>query len=305
MDLSKPLFDIDCSAVVPRIETFIREKMTALNRDGILIALSGGLDSSTTAGLCVRAVGKERVFGIMLPERQGNPEADHYGEKVARYFGIASVTYDISRLLRKLGTYRFITSLIPGNALRTKIVKNYLEKSGRSPFLDSVSATGSHFVRKGYAVMNTKHRVRLVVTYKFAEERNLMVVGNAHKSEDMVGLFTKHGVDDHADLMPLKNLYRSHILQIADYVGVPEEILSRSPNPDIIPGVTDKYKDILGIDSGKLDLILLGLEKGMDPQSIARQLGLNQTKVEEMAELISITGHMRNKSMAPEGLLNI
>ena len=85
-----------------------------------------------------------------------------------------------------------------------------------------------------------------------------MVAGSSHKTEQMVGLFIKYGIDDCTDIMPLKNIYRSQILQLAGYMKIPTDILHRSPNPDILPGITDKYQGYFGIDFLKVELILLG-----------------------------------------------
>lgn len=112
-----------------------------------------------------------------------------------------------------------------------------------------MKGTGDRLTRHGIASFFTKQGIRLMATYKYAEENNLLVVGSAHKSEDLVGLYVKFGVDDAADVMPMKIFYRTHILQLADSLGIPGKITSKSPNPDLISGVTDKYKDVLNISS--------------------------------------------------------
>lgn len=99
--------------------------------------------------------------------------------------------------------------------------------------------------------------------------------------------------------MPLKHLYRTQILQLGEHLGLPAEILSRSPNPDVIPGVTDKYRDILGLESAKVDLILLGIERGLETAEIASQTGVSRKDVATIEELVRVTAHMRSPSMAP------
>ncbi len=153
--------------------------------------------------------------------------------------------------------------------------------------------------RRGVASFFAKQRARLIAVYKFAEERNLLVCGSAHKSEDYVGLYVKFGVDDAADIMPLKYLYRTQILQLAEHLNVPPEIRARTPNPDLVPGVSDKYRDILHLESGKLDLLLYGIERGMKTNLIAEALDIPQKKVLEIEELVRLTAHMRNPVMAP------
>jgi NAD+ synthase len=300
MELTKEVFQIDAELYSRKLEAFIREKQTQLRRDGIVVAISGGLDSSTVAALCTRAVGPEHVTGLLLPEKDGNPEAVTYAEAVAARLGIHRVIIDISGILKALGTYDFITKYFPTEGIKNAIAKSFIGKRGIGILNTTARGIERSIIRHGTASINSKHRTRMVVTYKFAEERNLLVAGNAHKSEDLVGLFVKYGVDDNADVMPLKNLFRSHILQLAAYVGVPEEIIGRPPNPDIIPGVEDKYMDILGIPSATLDLILYGREQHLPVNEIAGQLAIPQEKVESIFTLVDVTRHMRHHSMAPE-----
>jgi NAD+ synthase len=287
---------IDTERYAPVIASFIADAMTDLSRAGVLVPISGGLDSSVVASLSVRAVGKEAVTGLLLPEKQGNPEAERYATLVAEELGIETRTIDISKALAALGAYGFALSKIPGRRLKAGLVRSF---NRGNQILKLNRGTASSLARRGAANFFIKQRVRLVATYRYAEERNLLVCGSAHKSEDLVGLFVKFGVDDAADVMPLKHLYRAQILQLGEHLGLPAEILSRSPNPDVIPGVTDKYRDILGIESAKVDLILLGIERGLETADIAGQTGVLEQDVAAIEELVRVTAHMRNPSMAP------
>jgi NAD+ synthase len=274
--------------------------MQHLARSGIVVAISGGVDSSTVLALAVRAVGKERVTGLILPEKQGNPDAERYALQMAQRLGIQTKTIDISGLLAKAGSYNFILAHIPSRTLRDRAVRMYMAVARSNPYLEIIRGTEDPIIRKGFAAMNAKHRIRLVVAYRFAEEHNLMVTGCAHKSEDLLGLFVKFGVDDNADVMPLLNLYRSHILQLARYIGVPAEIIGRTPNPDIIAGVSDKYRDVLGLSADTLDLILFGLEEiGMPSRQIAGELDLPEEQITQIEEIVQLTSHMRHHSLAP------
>jgi NAD+ synthase len=292
------LLDFECKKHCPKIEEFIALQMKELGRSGIVIPISGGLDSSVVAALCANAVGKDKVIGLLLPEKKGNPEALQFAHLLARHLGIKTVTIDISRILKPLGTYRFFANRF-SRASQKAFVSRLSPEVTRSLFFSIHDGNSKPIVRQGIASMASKHRIRFVVAYKYAEDQGLMEVGCAHKSEDLLGLFSKFGVDDNADVMPLKNLYRTQILQIARYLKVPIEIIERSPNPDMLPGIDDKYFDVLKVESGIIDLILYGLEQNMPSAEIARQLMLKTEKVNEIKGLVKATAHMRNHSLSP------
>ncbi len=298
MKLDDSIFKIDAAVYVEKLCEFINERCSALHRDGVLVPLSGGLDSSTVLLLCARAVGTARVTAIFMPEIQGNPAARRYARLVTKQFKIKTITRNISFILASLGTYNFMLSIIPFRPLQDRVARSYWRAAGSNLFLKVVHGTSDGLLRKASARINSKQRIRTVVEYLVAEERNYLVAGSAHRSEDLMGLYVKFGVDDSADIMPLKNLYRAHTLQLAAFLGIPEAILTRTPNPDILPGVTDKYLDILGLPSGKLDLLLYGIEHGMEDADIAKELTLPIGKVQEIRDLVWQTEHMRIPSQS-------
>lgn len=300
--LTKDTFQIDAQKWCSEIENFIKEKLSESYRAGIVVTISGGLDSSVTAALCTRAVGKDNVKGLMLPERWGNPEADFYGRMIVKHLGIEMKKINISPILRGLGTSDLFLTAISGREFWKDIVKNNMHKKGHSmegDYLDSLKGKLDPTKRKMVAKITSKHRARVLAAYKFAEENNYMVAGSAHKTEHMVGLFCKYGIDDCADIMPLSNIYRSHILRLAEFMGVPSEIVHRSPNPDILPGVTDKYMSYFAMDYLMVDLIIFGLEKGLNDYEIANRIGINEQKVNQMHEIILLSANTRNHALAP------
>jgi len=298
ISFNEGIFEIDPSSYCDRLISFIKERKKSLHRDGILVPFSGGLDSSTVLLLCRKAVKPDELTALLMPEKQGNPEAMTYSYQVCKNFHIQTLTRDISSILAHLGSYRFILSKLPSRATQDWLAKKYFRSNYINPFLKIMQGQANNLERKGYSKYMSKHRIRAVVAYLVAEENNLLVVGSAQKTEKMLGLFVKFGVDDLADLMPLKNLYRSQIIPLARFLKVPNEIIERTPNPDIIPGVEDKYRDLLGLPCEIIDLILYGIEHEMSIENIAAQLKLPRRKVQEIRMLVDQTAHMRNPSQS-------
>src|SRR5665648_73130 len=214
MTLTPAVFDLDVDAVVPAIERFVRDAMGDLARQGIVVPLSGGLDSSTVLALCARAVGPDRVTALLLPDRKGAPDALRFGRLVADRLGVRTAEVDTTRVNRAAGVYRFLGYRLP-RLLVARIARSRLSGRDESPFVAGLRGTEDPLTRQALAAVNARQRLRMVVTYRYAEQRRLLVVGSAHKSEDLLGLFVQFGADDVADVMPLKGLYRSHILRIA------------------------------------------------------------------------------------------
>lgn len=300
--LTSEAFKIDAQNWCTQIEAFIKEKYSFSNKGGIVVPISGGLDSSVVATLCTRAIGKEKVIGLMLPERLGNPEANYYGQLIAKHLDIKTVKINISPILRGLGTSNLFLSAISGREFWKDIVNWFLQKRNQTAkilYIEALKGQLNPTSRELIAQVNSKQRARLLATYRIADECNLMVAGSSHKTEQMVGLFIKYGIDDCADIMPLKNIYRSQILQLAEYMEIPPDILRRSPNPDILPGITDKYQGYFGIDYLKVELILLGMQMELSTDEIARQLGLDDQTVIQMFEIVQLSENSRSHALAP------
>jgi len=285
--------------IVQRTENFIEEAMTRLHRDGIVIGISGGLDSSVTAALAARAVGADKVTGLMLHDREETPEAKNYAETIAKHLDIHVNRFDISPILSKLQVYRFFSKFFPSRKKSRPILLDMFKSIDENPFIEFHKGMQNHAIRKGISLINCKHRVRLIYAYQFAEEHNLLVVGAAQKTEDLLGLYTKFGIDDCADIMPLRRFYRTQVLHIGQYLNLPEKILTRPSNPDILPELKNKYKDILGFNVNTLDLILYGLKNNMKHSEMAKQLSIEENYIKKIAELVDITEHMRKHSMPP------
>lgn len=297
-EFTASVFDIDADQVASEIEVFLNETMGRLGRDGIVVALSGGLDSSTVLTLSVRSVGPDRVTALLLPDRRGAADARRFGRVVAERLSVQTAEIDTTRLNRAAGVYRFIGYRLP-RGLVERIARRKISAGDENAFVAGLRGGGDRLTRQAMAMMYARQRLRMVVTCRYADLHRLLVVGSAHKSEDLLGLFVKFGVDDVADVMPLKGLYRSHVVQIARAISVPEEVITRTPNPEMLPGIQDKYLDVLRVSATTADLVLWGIEHGRSDASIAEAAEVSSAKVAELREVVSLSEHMRNPSLFP------
>lgn len=300
--LNEKSLEIDPQQWCSDIETFIRTKLIESKKDGILVTVSGGLDSSVTASLVTRAVGKDKVTALMLPERFGNPDANLYGTLIIKQLGIKSKKIYINPIIRSLKISDLLLTFLGGREFWKNRIEKVMQKKGdevHKGYLKTLRSERVETFQKYISKINGRQRARLLYACKYAEDNNLLLVGATHKTERSVGLFVKFGIDDCADIMPLKNIYRSQILQIGQHIGIPTEILKRTPNPDMVPGVTDKYVSYLELPAQQVDLILLGLENKMTPKEIAEQVIVREEKVLEIREIVRLTEMQRNPSLAP------
>ncbi len=299
MRLNPQSLDLSPEQTSKKIEDFIRFYFKHGTWNKIVVPISGGLDSSVTAALCVQAIGKDKVVGLKLPERKGNPAASKYANQLAEYLKFTTKTIPITKGIKVMHGYRFILSWFPTRALKSILVTKYLSGAKENLYVKTLKGEGTSMMYKSMAAIYIKQRVRLIYTYQYAEANNYMVVGAANRTETMIGMFAKFGIDHLAEIMPIKPLYRSQILQLAEYLGIPNTIISRSPNPDVLPGVTDKYKDFIGTDAQTIDLILHGIEKEMEPEEIAEHLDIPEETIAQIQSAVNYSRHMRTFSQEP------
>jgi len=286
------------------LEKFIRQHMEELEREGVVLGLSGGVDSTVVAALCKRAVGSEKILALIMPEKDSKREQTEDALTVAQEMGIKTELINITPYLKRLGIYKLFPlnkPLVP-KKLKEMMVRrayNYFRrKTGETPFAASLSGLKdkefSAYLKKSNAYYRAKHRLRMLLLYREAEKENRLVVGAANKSEWLVGFFVKYGCDGAADIMPLINLYKTQVRELARYLNVPGPIIDKPPSPDLIPGLTDERA--LAISYEKLDLILLALEEGWIVSEIAEalvELDIREEKINEVKKLVEKSAHMR------------
>lgn len=293
------------------LEEFIREYMEKLAREGLILGLSGGIDSAVVAALCKRAVGAEKILALSMPEKDSEEQHKKDTLNLAKELNIETKLIDISPYLRKLGVYKLfplskvlLSGKVKGSLIR-KAFHFYERKTGETPFSSSISGFRDKefkaYLKKSNAYYRIKHRIRMILLYWYGERQNRLVVGSANKTEYQIGFFVKHGCDAAVDVMPLLGLYKTQVRELARYLDLPSKIIEKSPSPDIIPGITDE--EAIGIPYQELDLILLALEKGWEISEIADVLELGEKEVIYVKELIQRSEHMRKTYVPENGFL--
>ena len=245
MRLIPSVLNLDFSEAEKRITRFIKEYVEKAGSNGIILGLSGGIDSNTIAALSSLSIGGDRVLGLLIPEQETFNQKDiSDAMSVAEKFGLKTQVCDITPILESF--YRVI------------------------PIFDK-----SDKLCKG----NIKARTRMIILYYYANKLNRIVCGSSDKSETMMGYFTKWG-DVAADISPIMDLYKTQVRRLAEHLGVPTELATKPSTPALWPNQFAETE--LGIKYETLDVILYGLEHFMDTQEIAEQLNVDVAIVDKV-----------------------
>jgi NAD+ synthase len=295
-----PAFDlqslqIDPAAVTEQIVQAVRRQVLKdLRRRGVVLGLSGGVDSSVVAALCARALGPNKVLGVLMPEQDNDPDSLRLGELVARELRIQCVLEDITPILAGAGCYRrrdeFIRRMFPeyGPGWRSKIVTrkaggyNVSHLVVQAPDGEQKQARMSLDVYLGIvSATSMKQRTRKQLEYYHADRLNYAVAGTPNRLEYDQGFFVKNG-DGSADVKPIAHLYKSQVYQLAEYLGVPDEIRARTPTTDTYSLAQTQEEFYFGISLKKLDFCVYAVDHGVPAAQAAPVLGLTEAQVEEI-----------------------
>ncbi|PLV56766.1 NAD(+) synthase [Thermotoga sp. SG1] len=266
---------------------FIKEKIKEYNYRGAVVGVSGGVDSTVVLSLCVQALGKDRVFALVLPERDSSKDSVKDAIDLCETLGVEYRKRSITPILRKIGVYKlFPPKLFFPESVVKRYVMNRWNTLSKDPFLDDLKNDGSEEFLKGLAYYRIKHRVRMCLLYFEAEKRGYAVVGTTNKTEYLTGLYVKWG-DEAVDIEPIMHLYKTQVFELAKELNVPEKILKNPPSPDLIPGVTDEMA--FGMSYMELDRILMKLEKNEDLSDE------DPEKVERVRKILELSEKYRRK----------
>jgi len=266
MSLRNELFTFDYEKTLDEIINFIRKIVDEADASGVVIGLSGGIDSSLTAALCVRALGAEKVLGILMPT-SFTPKED------------IQDAYDLAEMLR-IKTIRVDIDEISGAFLRAMRISE--DERGMK-----------------MALANLRARIRMTILYFYANAYNMLVAGTGDLSELLIGFFTKYG-DGAADFLPIAHLYKTQVRKLAKYLGIPDKIAFKPSSPQLYPG--HKLLDEVPIDYDDLDPVLIGLFKHkLPPEEVS---GKTNVPLEIVLDIKSRYEKTRHKRKLPPRISN-
>ena len=288
--LDAHVLDMNADAIVDKVCARMREILKDdLNRRGLVIAMSGGIDSSVSAALSVKALGPERVYGLMLPERDSSGFSTARGRQLAEHLGIKYEVFDIAPALEAIGCYQWrddaIRRVFPqyGEGWKNKIIiSGGLE--GRINHFQLVVQTPSGEVKQErlglreylqiVAATNHKQRLRKTVEYFHADRLNYAVVGTPNRLEYDQGFFVKNG-DGSADVKPIAHLFKSQVYALARHLKLPPEICNATPTTDTYSLAQGQDEFYFALPYQQMDIALYALNHGYSAEELAPAIGVS------------------------------
>ncbi len=293
------VLDLDLESEIERITNTIRtQTYEILKKFGGVVATSGGIDSSLTAALAVRALGTEHVLTLCLPENESNPESTRLGKLISHHLGAEVITEEIGPVLSAFGCYKkrneAVQRIFPEykNDYKFNIVlpQNLLETGRINVFHLVIEDTNGHRKSKRLprkelleiiAATNHKQRTRTQFTYYHADRLGYAVYGTSNRLEIDQGFFVKGG-DGLADLKPIAHLYKTQVYAMARHLGLPEEILNSEPTTDTYSLDSTAEEFYFSLPYEKLDLILWALNHDVPVSNVAKVMGYTKEQIQRV-----------------------
>ncbi len=247
---------INCNEITPIIHKFILNTVENLGLDGVVVNVSGGIDSAVTVHLAVQALGPKRVTAITIPECDVTPKGDITDVILhCKQLNLTCNTVEITPILHVM------RDIMPGYDITDKITCG-----------------------------NIRSRLRMLIAYHHANVESKLVMGTSNKTELLTGFFTKYG-DGGVDFMPLGDLWKYNIKQLAKYLKIPENIIKKTPSPGFYEGQTDE--DELGMSYDNIDLILYSYGRGLTINEISEDLSIDKSEVRRILSRVKANQHKR------------
>lgn len=284
------------SEILRLTENITTDLFGKLKRKGAVIGISGGIDSSVTLALTVKAIGSENVIGVILPERDSSPDSKNLALELAKKFQIQTIEEDITQALAGFGCYarrdEAVKRIFPEYNPENYKMKIGINQTGLNQYLPPVfyltivdqtkTETSKILPLKEYlqivAASNFKQRTRMSMLYYHAERLHYAVIGTPNKHEVEQGFFVKHG-DGGADIMPIAHLYKSQVYQFAEVLGIPQEIIRRKPTSDTYSAEQTQEEFFFQMPYHEMDLLWYAMENDIPASEAAEVIGKTDDEV--------------------------
>lgn len=280
--------------ILNEIVDFLRENIRKYNFKGVVLGVSGGIDSAVVLAILLKAFEKDKIKCYILPERDSPKDSTKDAKFVCNYYNVDYEIKNITNILRALGIYKYYP---PAIFIPWKMKANYAKKRwekykkiGNPYEFDIIGTKDTEFL-KGISYYRAKHRIRMVYLYKEAEKRNYAVIGTTNKTEFLTGLYVKWG-DDSTDIEPILHLYKTQVFQLAKFLEVPEKIIFKPASPNLIPGLSDE--EIFGLDYKTLDRIL---DKIVNNEDLSDENSFLVEQVKKLYKIGKVRNEIRNISL--------
>ena len=297
-ELSLDNLSINCKEVSEEIQKFVRNTVfNVLKKRGVVIGISGGIDSSVTAAICVNALGKERVFGILMPEKESSEDTLELSRVITDFFGIDNVLEDITPILDSTGCYRrrneTIRKIIPEYTDEWKfkiVLPSLLDSDSYRVFSLVAKSPDGKIVKKRLnhtnyleilSATNFKQRVRKMIEYYHADRLNYADVGTPNRLEYDQGFFVKNG-DGAADIKPIAHLYKTQIYQLAEYYKIPEIIVNHPPTTDTYSMPQSQEEFYFSVPYDIMDFCLYCYNNDISPERASKTISLDVDQVKRV-----------------------
>tara|TARA_B100001559_G_scaffold306077_1_gene296942 strand:- start:1464 stop:2453 length:990 start_codon:yes stop_codon:yes gene_type:complete len=299
LNFTKDILQIkDIPSTVKALENFMREQtFDKYKKRGIVIGISGGIDSAVAASLACNAIGKENVLGLILPEKESNTKSQELAKKLCEKLEIKYIVDDITPILTSASVYKIREEIAQklfsdfNNSCKYRLIftENFDNDGLSIPYLEiQDSQNVIHKIKislNDYLTMtaatNIKHRTRMSKLYYHAEKNNFLVCGTTNKAEFQQGYFVKYG-DGGVDMEPLANLFKTQVYQLGEFLNIPNEILQRNASPDTWSFDISDEEFFFSLKYDIIDLMLYAKENSIPVNEICSTLNLNEDKVKRI-----------------------